>query len=147
MPRVACAHLLAPSEICRVRRFRSVRTAGQYQDGLRRSDATDRSPLHSGTCVCAHVYVCVRVCACVCVCVRACLTDENRALRDISTHKPPATSKPAQAASFLSRGEVPEAEIGTRRRASPVALARTWHFGHHYCTILSEFPTLEAAWG
>ena len=73
--------------------------------------------------------------------------DENRALRDISTHNPPATSKPAQAASFLSRGEVPEAEIGTRRRASPVALARTWHFGHHYCTLLSEFSTLEAAWG
>ena len=40
-------------------------------------------------CVCVYV----RVCACVCLCVRACLTDENRALRDISTHKPPATSK------------------------------------------------------
>ena len=37
-----------PSEICRIRRFRSARTAGQYQDGLRRSDATDRSPLYSG---------------------------------------------------------------------------------------------------
>ena len=37
-----------PSEICRIRRFRSACTAGQYQDGLRRSDATDRSPLHSG---------------------------------------------------------------------------------------------------
>ena len=36
-------------------------------------------------CVCVYV----RVCACVCVCVRACLTDENRALRDIITHKPP----------------------------------------------------------
>ena len=78
-----------PSEICRIRRFRSARTAGQYQDGLRRSDATDRSPLHSGSCVCVCVSVYVRVCACVCVCVRACLTDENRALRDLSTHKPP----------------------------------------------------------
>ena len=72
--------------------------------------------------------------------------DENRALRDISIHEPPAISKPAQTATLLSRGEAPEAEVGTRRRASPVALARTWHFGHHECTLLSEFPTLEAAW-
>ena len=43
-------------------------------------------------------------------------TDENRALRAISTHKPPATSKPAQTASFLSRGGAPEAKVGTRRR-------------------------------
>ena len=71
------------------------------------------------------VCVYVRVCACVCLCVRACLTDENRALRDISTHKPPATSKPAQTASFLSRGGAPEAKVGTRRRASQVALAHT----------------------
>jgi hypothetical protein len=56
--------------------------------------------------------------------------DENRALRDISIHEPPAISKPAQTATLLSRGEAPEAEIGTRRRASPVALARTWHLGH-----------------
>ena len=56
--------------------------------------------------------------------------NENRALHARSTPKPPATSKPAQTASFLSRGEAPEAEIGTRRRASPVALARTWHLGH-----------------
>ena len=35
--------------------------------------------------------------------------DENRALRDLRTHKPPAISKPAQTASFLSRGEAPEA--------------------------------------
>ena len=57
--------------------------------------------------------------------------DENRALRALSIHKAPAISKPAQTATLLSRGEAPEAEIGTRRRASPVALARTWHFGHH----------------
>ena len=73
--------------------------------------------------------------------------DENRALRDISAHKPPAISKPAQTASLLSRREAPEAEIGTRRRASPVALARTWHFGHRYYTLLSEFSALAAAWG
>jgi hypothetical protein len=73
--------------------------------------------------------------------------DENRALRDISIHEPPAISKPAQTATLFSRGEAPEAEIGTRRCASPVALARTWHFGHHKCTLLSEFTTLEAAWG
>ena len=72
--------------------------------------------------------------------------DENRALRDISIHEPPAISKPAQTATLFSRGEAPEAEIGTRRRASPVALARTWHFGHHKCTLRSEFTTLEAAW-
>jgi len=95
-------------------------------------------------CVCVCVYV--RVCACVCLCVRACLTDENRALRDISTHKPPATSKPAQTASFLSRGGAPEAKVGTRQRASPVALARTWHVGHPKCTLVSERRTLEAAW-
>ena len=118
-----------PSEICRIRRFRSACTAGQYQDGLRRSDATDRSPLHSGACESVCVCVYVRVCACVCLCVRACLTDENRALRDISTHKPPATSKPAQTASLLSRGGAPEAKVGTRRRPFSVALARTWHVG------------------
>jgi hypothetical protein len=73
--------------------------------------------------------------------------DENRALRDISIHEPPATSKPVQTATLLSRGEAPEAEIDTRRRASPVALARTWHFGHHQCPLVIEFPTLEAAWG
>ena len=60
-------------------------------------------------CVCVCVCVYVRVRACVCVCVRACLTDENRALRALSTHKPPATSKPAQTAPFLSRGGAPEA--------------------------------------
>ena len=75
--------------------------------------------------VCVCVCVCVRVGACVCVCVRACSTDENRALRALSTHKPPAISKPAQTASFHSRGEAPEAKVGTRRRASPVALAHT----------------------
>ena len=78
-------------------------------------------------CVCVCVYV--RVCACVCLCVRACLTDENRAMRALSTHKPPATSKPAQTASFLSRGGAPEAKVGTRRRPFSVALARTWHVG------------------
>ena len=97
-------------------------------------------------CMCMCMYVYVRVCACVCVCVRACLTDENRALRALSAHKPPAISKPAQTASFLSRREAPEAEIGTRRRASQVALARTWHVGHPLCTVASEFTTLEAAW-
>ena len=107
----------------------SVRCAGQYQDGLRRSDATDRSPLHSGTCVSVCVCVQVRVCACVCVCARACLTDENRALRALSTHKPPASSKHAQTACSLSRGEAPEAKVGTRRRPFSVALARTWHVG------------------
>ena len=56
--------------------------------------------------------------------------DANRALRDLSTHKPPAISKPAQTASLLSRGGAPEAKVGTRQRASPVALARTWHVGH-----------------
>ena len=72
--------------------------------------------------------------------------DANRALRDLSTHKPPAISKPAQTASLLSRGGAPEAKVGTRRRASQVALARTWHVGHPLCTVVSEFPTLEAAW-
>ena len=74
--------------------------------------------------------VCVRACACVCVCVRARLTIENRALRALGTHKPPATSKPAQTAPFLSRGGAPEAKVGTRQRPFSVALARTWHFGH-----------------
>jgi hypothetical protein len=80
---------------------------------------------------CTAVRVCARMCmcACVCVCVRACLTDENRALRALSTHKPPASSKPAQTASFLSRGGAPEAKVGTRRRPFSVALARTWHAG------------------
>jgi hypothetical protein len=73
--------------------------------------------------------------------------DENRALSDISIHESPATSKPAQTATLLSRGEAPEAEIDTRRLASPVALARTLHFGHHQCPLVTEFPTLEAAWG
>ena len=54
-------------------------------------------------CVCA----CVRVCVCACVCV-------NRALRALSTHKPPVTSKPAQTASFLSRGGAPEAKVLNR---------------------------------
>ena len=72
--------------------------------------------------------------------------DENRALRDLSTHKPPAISKPAQTASFLSRGEAPEAKVGTRRRPFSVALARTWHVGHPLCTVASEITTLEAAW-
>ena len=76
-------------------------------------------------CVCVYV----RVCACVCLCVRACLTDENRALRALSTHKPPVTSKPAQTASFLSRGVAPEAKVGTRRRPFSVAVARIWHVG------------------
>ena len=94
-------------------------------------------------CVCVYV----RVCAGVCLCVRACLTDENRALRALSTYKPPATSKPAQTASFLSRGGAPEAKVGTRQRPFLVALARTWHFGHPYCPLFSERITLEAAWG
>jgi hypothetical protein len=34
--------------------------------------------------------------------------DENHALRALSTHKPPAISKPAQTACALSRGEVPK---------------------------------------
>ena len=42
--------------------------------------------------------------------------DENRALRALSTHKPPAISKPAHTASFLSHGGAPEAQVGTRRR-------------------------------
>ena len=84
-------------------------------------------------CTAVHVSlgecVCMCVCVCVCVCARARLTIENRALRALSTHKPPATSKPAQTASFLSRGGAPEAKVATRRRPFSVALARTWHFG------------------
>jgi hypothetical protein len=65
--------------IGRIRRFLSARTAGPYQDGLTRSDATDTSPLHSGASACARVrVVCVRACVCaclragVCVCLPAC---------------------------------------------------------------------------
>jgi hypothetical protein len=43
--------------------------------------------------------------------------DKNRAPHALDTYKPPAISKPAQKACSLSRGEVPEAEAGTRRRA------------------------------
>ncbi len=48
--------------------------------------------------LCVSVCVCVCVCARGCVCVRGCLTNENRSLRALSTHKPPATSKPGRLA-------------------------------------------------
>ena len=65
--------------------------------------------------LCLRVCVGVCVCVCVCACVRACAyVCVNRALRALSTHKPPVTSKPAQTASFLSRGGAPEAKVGTR---------------------------------
>jgi hypothetical protein len=65
-----------------------------------------------------------------------------------SMNLPPWTSKPAQTATLLSRGEAPEAEIGTgptTRQSGCVG--RTWHFGHHQCPLVIELPTLEAAWG
>ncbi len=61
--------------------------------------------------------------------VRVDSPDTNRAPRALSTHKPAAISKPAQRACSLSCGEVPKAEVGTRRRARSVALVRTWHVG------------------
>jgi hypothetical protein len=42
---------------------------------------------------------------------------ETPPLRALSPHEPPAISKPAQTAPLFSRGEVPEAKVGTRRRA------------------------------
>ena len=139
-----------PSEICRIRRFRSARTAGQYQDGLRRSDATDRSPLHSGACESVCVCVYVRVCACVCVCVRACLTDENRALRDLITHKPPCDLEtcPDGVIPLARRGARSQSRHPTTRQSGCVGpyLARRTPFMHSCKRVSNVGSGLGLSW-
>ena len=48
--------------MCLIRRFLSAGSSGPYQDGVPRSDATDRSTLQSGTCACTCASV-VSACA------------------------------------------------------------------------------------
>jgi hypothetical protein len=99
--------------------------AGQAPSSMRLSDSAALSRSRAFPARPAHRPACIKTAdlADRWARTRVDTNDENRALRDISIHEPSATSKPAQTATLLSRGEAPEAEIGTRRRASPVALA------------------------